>query len=299
MGPTTDEEWSIHSLNIHGSFFERWCQQIVSESGIWGVSRTNVPVAFPLDGGKESELDVQAELSYPGRHTTLLIECKKNNPDFVNWIFFRKRSPGCHPSNLPFIMQHMDVVPESGTWRVDRSYHSSYTPFIVTSDARETRGSYQGVRSGDKTRTSNAAVTEAARQITLATHAVAATEHQRCLFHTQHAQRPEMGEGSRFFLPMIVTTAQLFVCEFDPARVDSATGELPYAGAALSEQPVLVYEYPIPTSLQIDPRTLAVHPLSPGARTKIEWLERMQIVVVNSNHFAKVLRRIPDDMNLR
>src|SRR5215216_6045661 len=122
-GPQTDEEWTIHSLNIHGTFFERWCQRAISESPSWRPAKTNVPVSFPLEGGKESELDIQAEFNSSGLRVALLIECKKNNPDFVDWIFFPKPMLGSRPRVLPITVHHMVNVPHpsgEGLWHVDR-----------------------------------------------------------------------------------------------------------------------------------------------------------------------------------
>ncbi len=39
--PHSDEEWTIHSLNIHGTFFERWCQRVIAETPPWQVKSTN------------------------------------------------------------------------------------------------------------------------------------------------------------------------------------------------------------------------------------------------------------------
>jgi hypothetical protein len=154
------------------------------------------------------------------------------------------------------------------------------------------------VKSGDKTKTSNAAVTHAARQITLATHAIAAIEEQDSEFRSSLQPRPVMDEGERLFLPMIATTARLLVCTFDPSDVDPKTGEIPYTNATLAEHPALVYEYPIPTSLQISPWILAQHPLEGGNNVNVDWLARMPIVVVNSKHFAAVLETLLDDVGL-
>jgi hypothetical protein len=45
--PKTDDEWTIHALNIHGLFFERWCQQVIREQAGWKLKAINYPVEFP------------------------------------------------------------------------------------------------------------------------------------------------------------------------------------------------------------------------------------------------------------
>src|SRR6185436_19631018 len=94
--PTTEDEWIIHALNIHGLFFERWCKQVVDDSPAWWCASTHEPVEFPPGTGKESNLDLKAVLNFKesadgySRFLTLPIERKKNNPDFIKWIFFPK-----------------------------------------------------------------------------------------------------------------------------------------------------------------------------------------------------------------
>ena len=39
---------------------------------------------------KQALLDIRAELKKDDRVLTLLVECKKNNPELVNWVFFPK-----------------------------------------------------------------------------------------------------------------------------------------------------------------------------------------------------------------
>src|SRR4051794_19913157 len=94
--PATEDEWIIHSINIHGVFFERWCQKKISATFPWRVKSTNYPVEYPPPNGplrgKESALDIRAEIQLGDLLLTLTIECKKNNPDFVKWIFFLKSS---------------------------------------------------------------------------------------------------------------------------------------------------------------------------------------------------------------
>lgn len=78
----TDDEYSILALTIHGAFFERKCQNAVHQAKAWEIEDTNYPVTY---GGANSNLDIwalQGKNTY--QHLVLPIECKKNNPDFIN-----------------------------------------------------------------------------------------------------------------------------------------------------------------------------------------------------------------------
>ena len=33
----TEHDWTVHSINIHGLIFERWCQQAVAEAEGWNL----------------------------------------------------------------------------------------------------------------------------------------------------------------------------------------------------------------------------------------------------------------------
>jgi hypothetical protein len=45
--PQTNDQWTIHSINIHGLFFERWCEEIIRSTNELKVVSTNYPVEFP------------------------------------------------------------------------------------------------------------------------------------------------------------------------------------------------------------------------------------------------------------
>src|SRR5260370_8455192 len=83
--PTTNEEYAIQALTIHGAFFERKCQDIVNQAKGWSIRDANYPVEYK---GQASNLDIWAERTHHASPLLVPIECKKNNPDFVDWIFF-------------------------------------------------------------------------------------------------------------------------------------------------------------------------------------------------------------------
>src|SRR5882724_9808553 len=139
-GPQTEHDWTIHSINIQGVFFERWCQAIINSTEDWRVTTTNYPVAV---GGHQSALDIRADLERGQRRIILLVECKKNNPDFVNWVFFPKDRGSPSTILLPHIETQNPVVNP-----VLRPVALSWTRLM--NDARETRGNYLSYKKGDK-----------------------------------------------------------------------------------------------------------------------------------------------------
>jgi hypothetical protein len=108
--PKTQDDWTIHAINIHGFFFERWCQQAILDAEGWALKTTNYPVEYPPayehTRSQESTLDIRAEKDFGDNRITLLIECKKNNPEFINWVFFSKYP---YPAHNSFVVSRLPL----------------------------------------------------------------------------------------------------------------------------------------------------------------------------------------------
>jgi hypothetical protein len=182
--PQTDDEWTTHVLNIHGTFFQQWCMDTVKQSPPWVLKASDYPVAYPplphrLES-KESALDVMAQFQAGDKFITLLIECKKNNPDLSRWIFFPLDSAA---NDQAMKYRQFNMLGGDGThiWRSQSSLASFATiRGRLCADPREVKAKYQGQQTNtNTTKTSNAAIGEAARQIALATQAIVAEEDKR------------------------------------------------------------------------------------------------------------------------
>ena len=288
-GPSSEHDWSIHSINIHGVFFQRWCEKVVANSNSWKLTSTNYPVEFPPPNGpfrgRESALDIRAELRQENQLLTLLIECKKNNPGFINWVFFPKHPL---PKMARVAIREIENLPRSNRevgWDVRASVKSINSAIPVTDDAREIRSSYKTYKGGDKTKTSNRSISEAAHQIALATQAIALEEWKFSRALGGASTAPVMAYRKQRFLPAIVTSARIFTCDFDPTDVSPATGEIPYEKARLNEWPYILYEYALPPHLQNAPEDL----VDTLTRNSIDLFTRMQIMVVHSAKLTEVL----------
>src|SRR5205807_818830 len=82
----------------------------------WSIRDTNCPVEYK---GVASNLDIWAERACMASRLLLPIECKKNNPDFVDWIFFPEAAH--QPSEL--YIQTIQVEPRpgvAGNWAIQQ-----------------------------------------------------------------------------------------------------------------------------------------------------------------------------------
>jgi len=286
--PHSDHDWAIHAINIHGIFFERWCRGIVDASDKWRLQETNYPVAVR---GKESALDIWAVFRSKGQQLSLLIECKKNNPDFVDWNFIAK-----DPKTEPHVIHiHNDEIASPGARWTPRAVFAPLRSMrfvrTVADDGRETKGSYTSnpkAKDSEKTKTSNDAIAKAANQVALATQAIV-EEQMKHLAYLRHSQQPPWARQA--FLPVIVTSARVFSCEVKATDVDPKTGEVPFDKVKRAETPILFYEYPLPRHLQNEPADLVAALTDDSLR----HFAQMNILLVQSEHFPDLLRQIGED----
>jgi hypothetical protein len=283
--PKTDHQWTVHSINIHGVFFERWSAEVVRRSSPWVLRSENYPVEWPPPNGpirgKESSLDLRAELQHEDLRITVLVECKKNNPEFIDWVFFQKVGVPNDQFSVDRIVNTPTVTPGSA-WTVETGLRQLSAEYPRADDARETRGQYNnfsGPRQ-NKTRTANDAISSAAHQVALASRAI---QHEEARHSRILAERATAGPPYReqLFLPIIVTTARLFTCEFDPALISPRTGEIMWDQVRLVARDEVLYEYPLPIRLQHTPSDLP----SAIEHGHLELFTRMPILVVQSESF--------------
>lgn len=283
----TDDEYTILALTIHGTFFERKCQSVVHQAQAWEIQDTNYPVTY---GGANSNLDIWAlRGKNTNQHIVLPIECKKNNPDFINWIFFRQ------PSHRPdySLMQTIEVLRQhgsTGTWEVYLKLQRLHHDLRIADEARETKGDYQKIKLQDRTRTSNSAITDAATQIAIATQALMQQE-QSILEEITRQSSNGIGwppYNQLFVFPTIVTTAKLFLCEFQDEDVALSTGVIALDKPKLVPCPYLIFDYPVPPALQLVPKALHMD----YTRDTLKQLARMPIFIVHSEAFPTFLERL-------
>ena len=289
----TESDWTIHSLNVQGTFFERWCQETIKKSH-WNIVSTNYPVEYPRHNGpligEQSALDVYARLAKDTILLTLLVECKKHNPEFIDWVFFPHTDTKRQKHFTGSVIANKSIDGDGNRWEVTAKLAPMASlEWVHTNDAWETRGNYLRYKNDkDKTRTSNAAITQAAHQIALATKAIFEEELGDNKDLSAKSANAEMPYVHQIFIPIIITTAKLLVCEFDPKNVDKKTGEILLSKATLKELPYLLYEYPLPVHFHSTPFD-KVAVLKTGNK---DFGTRMDILVVNSSNFSEFLSKL-------
>ncbi len=280
----TEHEWLVRALNIHGIFFERWCALSLHETGRWRVRSSNYTVKYPTAPelpGKETEVDIWAEYRRGQTLLTFVIECKKNNPDFVDWVLFG--------SDCEYFDVHQLENRVSGNvagWSCVSLWSSVRHDEFIADEARETRGNYLSYTKNDKTKTSNAAISEAAHQVALGAQAIAAEEESRSSYRAERSKTTDLPWANQVIVPVIVTSAKLFRAVFDARRVAGTSGEIAADDVVLRQVPFAIYKYPLPRHL-LDPLVRIDRMQDPAM---LERAARRHIIIVTSDHFSEFLR---------
>jgi hypothetical protein len=276
----------VHAINIHGVFFERWCLQAISNLPNWQITQFKHPVEYPAYKGEKTELDIQAEMTRGDVRLVLCIECKKNNPEFTNWVFF----------NVPAILKLSPTrVFRALTDRVQPTGGLVPLNFAMplVDECRETKSPYKPKGSNPskkeeqtKTKTANDSIQAAAKQIALSTQNaimnVLNDAYARYIGNRSSGQQAHTSKRE-IVIPVIVTTARIYTCDFDPKEIDAVTGEIPDDRATLTEQPYVAFINPLLPRLEVRSNVS-----NPGA-ILVDTYYRLDIVVVNSNSLTKLL----------
>jgi len=232
--------------------------------------------------GKESAVDVIAQHLGDDVLLTLVVECKKHNPEFVDWILFSGRTKRqLYTPTLTFL----GVSEAEASWRLVRRVLWLGAP--EADDARETRGSYGDKKKLDsqKTKTSNSSIADAAYQVALGVQALALEELQRATTLDSSGREYSRDWTDQVFAPLIITTANLKLCEFDANAINASTGEIAYSDVSLSEVPYVILEYGLPRHLH--PADVRFENFATDESVEI-W-SRLQIPVVNSRSLGQFL----------
>ncbi len=271
-----DVDAVVRALNRQGIFFESWALSTASRAEGWKVRSANFPVEHQAQDrlrARESSLDIRIESRSANEILTMLIECKRHHPDYANWVFFPKSTENV-PSEvrLPVV----DCPVDGDRWSARAGTRTVRTERVVAGEAREARENYQP----GQTSTHAVEISEASYQVALAAHSVITDERRFAEIRATALQQPPALFRSHVLLPVIVTTARLFVARFNPSDVDAATGEIATKSVTLDPVESIYFEYPLPRHL---------HRGEHATLSDAEIASRFCILVIDSKALAKVL----------
>ncbi len=268
---TTTDVYSIQTSDIRATLFKRKCQDIVRKMNHWTLQESNYPVEYHEQG---RVLDIWAERHYDPARIVLPIGC---NADRANWIFFPKAS--YQQSN--HYLQTLALDDQNGSaeyWTVRRQLARAVYNLIVADDAH--------------TESSREMITEVAAQTVIATQALIQQEYRilkKIEEDSKSSQRKIRPAYFNFlFFPTIITTAKLYTYEYQGEDTDFTASEVSLENDRLSPIPYLIFDYPVPVTLQAPPQDLGMG----NKREELARIARTPIFVVNSESFSEFLQQL-------
>ena len=189
----------------------------------WRTAVSEFPWQDPLSGD-EKFLDLVVRANNAIDPTAFVVECKRARE--AHWIFLRKSNADPGRDAIVNVRARIMVrLPEGGTcddW--------TDLPFIPGSPEAD----YCVVRKGGKN--SNELLEKTAAEIVRGAEALAVQEstlHWKSFRYSGNNAPPIR----RIYIPVIVTTAKLYICDADYSTVDPLTGEVPIE--SITEVPMM------------------------------------------------------------
>lgn len=242
---------------------------------------------------EETSLDIYAgkEIKILTESATirLCVEVKKNDPSYVDWVFFQHEKQAgpirviinCIRSigrvdlfRVPPATRHSnDIFVQTKQFTNWDPIEGEIADFALALHNKEVKKEYF---KSDKTK-----VDDATRQIIKGTYGT-------IIDHIVHQVVTGQGYSNDpdVFIPIIVTNANLFLCEFDPKDIDSHSGHITKDP---NYKPIdsIIYEYPIPQGVQF-PEPLAGNLDSLSRRQVLKW----HVLITNPFGFVKLLEKM-------
>ncbi len=287
MAQNLDEYLKI--LNETGFFFQMRVAKEVHD--IIDIVKEEIPFEH---NRQTSKLDVLAEISHDRFRAFIFVEAKRHSHDYNSWIFFkpeiaRKPAP---PYILGFgVFKPADVVDtfySSASSKSGAALNLALVPYPFSKlDSLEV--GYIGIEvklSESKHRLQDLA--EVSKDVVIATHGMAMETEKRA------HKDPQTREEITFFIPVIVTTAKLFLAEAELSKVALTDGKISQDGLHLQDVPWLVYEYPLNAELLL--------PANAGSErwdtTREDILRKRHIFIVNSESLRDFLTRLKSNLKI-
>jgi hypothetical protein len=260
-------------LNRHGYGFQFSVLKKANELARQNKSPWRLEACeFPVEGGAGTRIDFV--LSRPPRrydglkHYFLIAECKRANPALSNWCFarapFTRQNASPDKSRDKLIVECL-LREDDGLKTFARGIFESLDVYHL---AFEVRSNAKGDPSGETGQAIENAATQVSRSL-------------NGFIHTLFRE-PQLIEGYRQleFLPVIFTTANLFVTETDLSLANLETGNLELATEDVKRVSWLFYQYPLSPALK-HPIAMKIRGDTIGALLEYGFLRTIAIVSPN------------------
>ncbi len=262
----TDNDGIAEAINMHGIFFKQAVRQALEKISNVSIIGEEYPINY-LEGGA---LDLLIEVKTDKHNFVIPIECKRARTTTKQWIFFP--DPSDYSRALYSFKANACIAQHAGNFS---NLGLSICIEGIEVEKQETRQPDTNYYKADSD-----PIWKAANQVCKGLSGVIIDEIKQRNKNPQATNIPDI-----LIFPIIVTTAQLFVCDSDRNNIDIESGN---------------YKTGLPLK-QVD-WTLLSHPYTPSQQFGIQRLEitnaeyedfysrgrnrKEGIIIVNSNKIA-------------
>lgn len=311
------KNYTIDAITHTGTPFHLKCISEITKASRWSVVEKEFPINIDSDSTK---IDIVATASSSSTHA--IVECKKANNLFKTWVFFTDKKQGSGDrSNLsvfgnevaamrgipvPAIIfdyifpkitnPSVGIVEDYILGRVPKPYILEYAQAVVPYvcyDGYSVKLDYEATGVLNVNSTHNATdkntVENACSQVLLGCRG-RALWLQKKMKHSLKPNQKVDASDFNLFIPIVVTTAKLMVCEINSDNIKIQTGEV-IDKTSVIQKPVnwLVYNYR-PSKEQLQSAELPIYRQEFEIKDSFSYVS--SIFFVNSEHLKEFLDTI-------
>lgn len=277
---TDDHKRMVALLNETGTPFQDLCMQVVHEVGSYRVFPER-PYTWPISNGpllgNPGSIDfiatsISQALPRALYGICLVVECKRASSSIKNWVFpeVDKR----HRYRPWFLLGEFNLEAQEKAHEINYllrdliqfpnlGYYQNYE--LVT------QGFEFNKDNTSINRQQNEKIYNSLKQVNTGLRALTARPLEEELLHVLKPNKKAI------FIPVVVTTANLFCAQLDPGKVNIAEGEIDPADVLLSPKEWVTFSFPTPDYMSF-----------------AKSIERMPTFVVNANSWSKFLKNVQD-----
>lgn len=283
-------------INIWGDPFSSKCLDLISGSTV-KVIDVEHPVTYPRPNfgnpGKDVVIDAWGKVVAGNNEIHLVFEFKKADADFKTWLFYKNllslpQQPSSHISHIAISKNTEKDIWEMQTQVVTLSVDQDKTPVCIF--GREIRLDFDKKDTKNNTKSTNARIYQASEQSVTGSYGL---NHDHIEFFRHLIDKKTINADKKiWFIPVIVTTAELFTVTLDQNNIDLATGEIDESKVKpdmYKNEEAILYSFPVPGQLRhrIPDENIHLHPVD-----ERDSFNKAAIMIVNIRYLESFLKYI-------
>ena len=275
-----------HTLNSHGYSF---MYAVVSaahdafdaHTSKWLFEVTEFPVEVQ---GRGTRIDLI--LKHQSMPIFLVGECKRANPAYSDWCFVRAPYTMRHENSGAVVFDRIQVVNDNpSNFSFGNMPHVAVTKQYGLGEIYHIAIEVKSNKKGDANAGRSDAIEGAAGQVCLGLNGY---------IHTLHSNSQIWkAESKAYVLPVILTTADLWVSSADLKETDLLTGEIDTSASDLTKADWVLYQYHMAPGLKYGTLGIGIGPTEKEVDTLGKIMQHRYIrtiFIVNAGAIAKFLQ---------